>query len=65
MFEIYDKKSGESENIDFTDYHTIYNYLLNHFNIDEETAEDIDEWAQYSTVDEKRETENFIITCKR
>lgn len=63
-FKIENKTTGTSRVLAYqNNYHTMYEYLLNHYNIDEETAIEIDSWSELATIDEQYETDELIITC--
>lgn len=67
-FEIYQNSVDGVENSSVTIYpkdrHYMYNWLVSHYDIDDETAIDIDSWSELATVDEVYTTDYLTIICK-
>lgn len=64
-FEIYENNRENSSVIVYSNNkHDIYNYLINRYNIDEETAIEIDSWSELAYYYEKFITDDLTIICE-
>lgn len=64
VFEIYENnRENSSVTIYIKNKHDMYDFLVNNYDIDEETAIDIDSWSELASINETYETDTLTIGC--